>query len=255
MAILKHFHADKLFVSIYDHREVMGKAAAEDGAKAFRRLLKTKDVLNVVFAAAPSQNELLESLRADTTIDWARIRAFHMDEYVGISPTAPQGFAQFLRTRLFGKLPFLSVNYIDCTADGETEALRYASLLKAHPIDICFMGVGENGHIAFNDPPAADFSDPLLVKTVALEERCRMQQVHDGCFARLEDVPTHAITLTVPALFNAKEIFCVVPAATKANTVKEMLSGVISTDCPASILTSHPSARLYLDPDSGKDVL
>lgn len=255
MALLKRFNAGTLSVSIYDNRPEMGISSATDGAKVINELLKEKATLNILFAAAPSQNELLEALKDDKSIDWSRINAFHMDEYVDIDPSAPQGFAQFLRTRLFGQLPFKSVNYIDCSADCEVEAKRYATLLSKHPLDVCFMGVGENGHIAFNDPPVADFEDTVLVKTVELEEHCRQQQVNDGCFEKLSDVPTNAITLTVPTLYSAKEIFCVVPASTKANAVKEMLSGNVSTDCPASILTTHPSARLYLDPNSGKHVL
>lgn len=255
MALLRQYNAGTLSVSIYDNRLVMGETAAADGAKVINALLKEKETLNVLFAAAPSQNELLEALRADKSIDWSRINAFHMDEYVAIHPSAPQGFAQFLRTRLFGQLPFKSVNYIDCSAEGETEAKRYEKLLGKHPLDVCFMGVGENGHIAFNDPPVADFEDPALVKVVELEDRCRQQQVNDGCFAQLSDVPEYAITLTVPTLISAKEIFCVVPASAKADAVKEMLGGDVSTNCPASILTTHPSARLYLDPNSGKYVL
>ena len=255
MSIIKRMLVGTLDVGIWDTRADMGAAAAADAGACLERLLSEQAVLNVMFAAAPSQNEFLSALCKDTRIDWTRVIAFHMDEYVGIDPNAPQGFAEFLRARVFSRLPFRSVHCIDCTADGDREAKRYAALLKSSPLDVCFMGVGENGHIAFNDPPVANFFDPLAVKLVALDERCRMQQVHDGCFATIEAVPMHALTVTVPALFAAKEIFCIVPAATKAAAVREMLSGAVGTRCPASILTTHPSARLYLDADSAKHLL
>ena len=181
------------------------------------------------------------------------MNAFHMDEYIGLAPDAPQGFANFLRAAIFTKVPFRSVNCLDGTAasrDPAAECARYSQLLRRFPVDITCMGIGENGHIAFNDPPVADFDDPALVKPVALDEICRNQQVHDGCFATLDDVPTHALTLTVPALMHAAQVFCVVPAATKARAVRDTLLGDIRTACPASILRRHPAATLYLDADS-----
>ena len=248
---MKKFKTDKLRVGIYSSRDEMGSAAARDISAKIAELLKSKETINMIFAAAPSQNEVLASLLADKSIDWSRINAYHMDEYVGHSPDAPQGFGNFLRDRLFGKVPFKSVNYIDCSAsDAEAEAERYGALLKKNHTDIVVMGIGENGHIAFNDPPVADFNDKKAAKVVALDEICRNQQVNDGCFKKLSDVPTHAITLTVPTLFNADHLFCIVPAQTKAEAVKKTLYESIDEHCPASILRTHKDAELYLEPAS-----
>ena len=174
-----------------------------------------------------------------------------MDEYIGLPSDAPQGFGNFLKNRIFGIANFKSVNYIDISAvDVQKECIRYAMLLKENPVDIVVMGIGENGHIAFNDPPVADFSDKELVKPVALDEICRNQQVNDGCFATINDVPKTAITLTVPALFAGEYLFCIVPAATKANAVRATICDDISERCPATILRRHKNAVLYLDRDS-----
>lgn len=174
-----------------------------------------------------------------------------MDEYVGLTPEAPQGFGNFLRNALFSKAPFGSVQYINGQArDPEEECRRYEALLACAPADIVCMGIGENAHIAFNDPHEADFQDPRMVKVVSLDETCRRQQVHDGCFASLEQVPCQAITLTVPALVNASCIFCVVPAKTKAQAVKNSLEKEICEKYPASILRRIPGSVMYLDQDS-----
>jgi len=247
---MKQFIKDKLSVRIYDTRAEMGSAAAKDIADCIKAQLAKKDKINMIFAAAPSQNEVLAALCADTTIEWNRINAFHMDEYIGISPEHPAGFAMFLRRALFDKVPFASVNYIDCTAEAKAEAERYSELLKANPVDIVCMGIGENGHIAFNDPHVADFNDPLAVKVVDLDETCRMQQVHDGCFASLDEVPKYALTLTCPTLMSAKYRFCVVPAATKANAVKNTVEGPIGEACPATSLRIADNSVLYCDADS-----
>ena len=219
----------------------------DEAAAAIRGVLAQKEERNMIFAAAPSQNEMLAALAAQPGIEWNRVNAFHMDEYIGLAPDAPQGFANFLRAAIFTKVPFRSVNCLDGTAasrDPAAECARYSQLLRRFPVDITCMGIGENGHIAFNDPPVADFDDPALVKPVALDEICRNQQVHDGCFATLDDVPTHALTLTVPALMHAAQVFCVAPAATKARAVRDTLLGDIRTACPASILRRHPAATL-----------
>ncbi|MBE6645378.1 MAG: glucosamine-6-phosphate deaminase [Ruminococcaceae bacterium] len=248
---MKELKVDKLNVKIFETRCEMGAVAAADIKKAFAELLAKKAEINVIFAAAPSQNDVLKSLAEDKDIEWGRINAYHMDEYIGLDKDAPQGFGNFLRDHLFGLVPFKSVNYIDCTAkDPEAEAKRYAKILEENPTDVVVMGIGENGHIAFNDPPVADFNDKVLVKTVKLDEVCRNQQVNDGCFAKIDDVPTHALTLTVPALVKAPVLFCIVPAPTKAWAVKETLTGSIDEHCPASILRKQDNAILYLDKDS-----
>ena len=248
---MKTLKKDLLTVNIYDSRDEMGKAAGADIKACILKLLEKKETINMIFAAAPSQNEVLASLAEDKEIPWNRVNAFHMDEYIGLSADAPQGFGNFLKNAIFGRAPFKSVNYINVSAtDAEAECARYSALLEANPTDIVVMGIGENGHIAFNDPPVADFKDTKKVKPVQLDEICRQQQVNDGCFATINDVPKTAITLTCPTLFSGDYLFCIVPAPTKANAVKATICGEIGEACPATILRRHENAILYLDPDS-----
>ena len=248
---MRKFTADKLSVSIYESREETGMAAARDISFEISELLGRKSEINIIFAAAPSQNEVLEALRNDKSIEWSKINAYHMDEYIGLDASAPQGFGNFLKERLFSRVPLKSVNYIDVSApDPDKEAERYGSLIEKNRPDLIVMGIGENGHIAFNDPPVADFNDKKLAKAVKLDEICRKQQVNDGCFEKLSDVPTHAITLTVPVFLSSPSLFCVVPAKTKAEAVRKTIYGNIGKHCPATALRIHDNARLYLDPDS-----
>ena len=248
---MKTMKKDLLTVNIYNTRTEMGEAAAKDIKACILSLLEKKETINMIFAAAPSQNEVLASLALDKEIPWERVNAFHMDEYIGLSADAPQGFGNFLKAHIFGLAPFKSVNYIDISAtDAEAECARYSALLAQYPTDIIVMGIGENGHIAFNDPPVADFADTKAVKPVLLDEICRNQQVNDGCFATIDDVPKYAITLTVPTLFAGDHLFCIVPAKTKANAVKATICGEIGEACPATILRRHENAVLYLDGDS-----
>ncbi|HVV56153.1 MAG TPA: glucosamine-6-phosphate deaminase [Mucilaginibacter sp.] len=242
---------DNLVVRTYASRAEMGRAAAKEVTDKIKELLGRQKFVNIVFAAAPSQEEFLAELVFSKGIDWKRVNAFHMDEYIGLSPGAPQGFGEFLKKRIFSLLPFRSVNYIDGNAanlSGECE--RYSALLSRWPADLVCMGIGANGHIAFNDPHVADFDDPLMVKIVSLDRQCRRQQVNDGCFARLDAVPTHAITLTIPALMAGKYIYCMVPGKNKADAVYNTLMGEISEQCPASVLRRHAGATLFLDADS-----
>ena len=248
---MKTFKKDNLTVEVYENRTLMGEAAARDIKACFKKLLAEKQEINVIFAAAPSQNDVLKALVEDKEIEWNRVNAYHMDEYIGLDKDAPQGFGNFLKAHIFGLVPFKSVNYIDITTtDPEAEATRYGKILDANPTDVVIMGIGENGHIAFNDPPVADFKDSKVVKPVKLDEVCRQQQVNDGCFASIDKVPTHAMTLTVPTLVRAPYLFCIVPAPTKANAVYETLYGTIDEHCPASILRLQNSAKLYLDDKS-----
>ncbi len=250
---MKTFQKDKLAVEIFETRKLMGEKAANDIAKKFNELIDKKGEINVIWAAAPSQNDVLKALTLNKDIKWNKINAFHMDEYIGLSKDAPQGFGNFLKDHIFGLVPFKSVNYIDVSAtDAEKEAERYAEVLSKQKIDVVVLGIGENGHIAFNDPPVADFNDKKAVKPVKLDEVCRQQQVNDGCFKSINDVPTHAITLTVPTLFNADYLFCIVPAPTKAKAVYETINGSIDEHCPATVLRLHDNAKLYLDNESSK---
>lgn len=243
---------DKLQVQIYDNRSQMGAAAARDIRDKMLALLAQKESINMIFAAAPSQNDVLAALVADPTIPWNRVNAFHMDEYVDLPASAPQGFANFLRQHLFEKVNFRSINCLNCqAADPQAECDRYTSLLAANPTDVVVLGIGENGHIAFNDPDVADFHDSAAVKIVALDAICRQQQVNDGCFGCIDSVPTHAMTLTVPTLVSAPYLFCIVPGPTKAKAVQQTLCGPVSENCPASVLRRCHGAKLYLDADSG----
>jgi len=250
---MKTLKVDKLHVEIYENRTLMGEAAARDIKAKIAELLSQKSEINMIFAAAPSQNDVLKSLVEDKEIEWNRVNAYHMDEYIGLDKNAPQGFGNFLKAHIFGLVPFKSVNYIDITTTNpEAEAEGYGKLLQENPTDIVIMGIGENGHIAFNDPPVADFKDEKWVKPVKLDEICRQQQVNDGCFESIDKVPTHAMTLTVPTLVKAPYLFCIVPAKTKANAVYETLNGSIDEHCPASILRLQENAKLYLDNESSK---
>lgn len=253
--LTKTFEADRLSVKVYDTRRNMGVAAAADVAACMKKILAEKDCIYMIFAAAPSQNEMLEALIAEPGIDWNRVHALHMDEYVNLPSDAPQGFGNFLRRAIFDKVPFASVNLIGTDADSEATCRRYDSILSEHIVDIVCMGIGENGHIAFNDPHVADFKDPEKIKKVDLDQKCRQQQVNDGCFRSIDEVPTHALTLTIPTLYNVKNIFCVVPAATKAEAVRNTVHGPVAEACPASILRTHPNAVLYTDLDSASLIL
>ena len=241
--------ADQLTLKIFETRDEMGKRAAEDIRACIHFLLQQKDEINMIFAAAPSQNEFLAAVAA-SDLEWGRINAFHMDEYIGLKEDAPQGFGNFLRRAIFDKVPFRSVHFLNGQIDPQRACAEYTKLLTENPIDVVFMGIGENGHIAFNDPHVANFNDAEWVKVVDLDEKCRQQQVNDGCFATIDDVPTHAMTLTIPTLCRAKRLFCVVPAPTKAWAVNETINGEVSEHCPASIMRCHDAATLYVDNDS-----
>lgn len=241
------FKKEKLTVKIFPTREDMGIDAANDVATAINEMLQKKDEINIIFAAAPSQQEFMQHLIADKSIDWTRINTFHMDEYIGLEKDASQAFGNFLKERLFSKAPFKSIHYIDGQEDPEKECERYAQLLDKYPVDIVCLGIGENGHIAFNDPHVADFNDPKMVKVVDLDLACRTQQVNEGCFIKINLVPSQAITVTIPALLKADSMFCMVPAENKAKAVKRTLDGEIDEECPATILRTKEKAILYLD--------
>jgi glucosamine-6-phosphate deaminase len=250
---IRSFAVERLKVEIFSERKALGEAAGQVVAGKMKNLLKKKEKLYMVFAAAPSQNEFLEALGQGVGIDWGKVIAFHLDEYVGLPATAPQNFGQFLRARLFEKVRPGEVHYLNGMAqDPEAECKRYAALIREHPFDIACVGIGENGHLAFNDPPVADFHDPQSVKVVDLDLASRQQQVHDGCFKDLESVPRKAITLTIPVILSSRFIYCMVPAPTKAEAVRKTLTGPISTACPATILRSHENAILFLDQDSAR---
>lgn len=243
--------AGNLKVEIYETRGELGKEAAAQAGETIKQLLNEKDEVNIIFAAAPSQNEFLDALVVYPGIAWNRVNAFDMDEYIGLPENHAQRFGNYLRKRFFDHVTLKSLNLInEGNRDEKTEAGRYAALLKEFPIDITFMGVGENTHLAFNDPHVADFNDPQAVKIVDIDQPCKQQQVNDGCFASLEEVPSFAYTLTIPTLLNSRYIFCMVPAKTKAPAVKHTLLSDISETYPSTSLRNHPNATIYLDHDS-----
>jgi len=241
---------DRLRIRVYSDRAAMGAAAGSDVAEKIRSLQAKQENVRMIFAAAPSQNETLATLVREKDIDWSRITAFHMDEYIGLPADAPQRFGRYLREHLFDLVKPGVVHLIDSANSIEAECKRYGELLRQGPIDIVCLGIGENGHIAFNDPPVADFSDPQMIKAVKLDDACRQQQVNDGCFANFGEVPTHAVTLTISALMSGRHLFCSVPGATKRAAVKRTLNGPISTECPSTILRQHSDCTLYVDADS-----
>jgi glucosamine-6-phosphate deaminase len=247
---LKEEQAERLKVKVYENRRAMGAAAAVEAAAKIKELQSQKDNLRIIFAAAPSQNEFLEELTRQEGIDWTRITAFHMDEYIGLPEEAPQKFSRFLSERLFDIVKPGELHLIQSSNTIEQECQRYAGLIAAAPIDMICLGIGENGHIAFNDPPVADFADSCIIKPVELDEACRRQQVNDGCFPSFEAVPTHALTLTIPTMMSGAHLFCIVPGPTKRAAVEKTLRGPVSTACPASILRSHPDCTMYVDRDS-----
>ena len=245
-----------LTVHKFQDRAQLGTASAQAVADRLRLLLSRQPQVTMIFAAAPSQQEFLDNLCRQPAIDWSRVTAFHMDEYVGLPADAPQRFGNFLKDRLFGRLPFGAVHYLDGNAaDIEAECRRYGKQLSAQSVDIVCMGIGENCHIAFNDPHVADFNDPVLVKVVDLDTACRQQHVNDGCFDKLEAVPTHALTLTVPALMQASWVFCMVPGINKADAVFHTLRSGISEQFPSTILRQHPQAVLFIDRASASKLI
>jgi glucosamine-6-phosphate deaminase len=240
---------DLLQINVYASRTDMGIAAGKDVVKRINELLANQPIVRIIFAAAPSQNEVLAYLAANQTIDWSRIDVFHMDEYIGLPAGAPQRFSSFLVNGLFEKVKPRNVNLIDEKDGIKATCIKYAALLNEAPIDIVCLGIGENGHIAFNDPPVANFADPETIKPVTLDDACRQQQVNDGCFPTFDDVPQQALTLTIPALLSGNYLYCVVPGKTKREAIKNVITGSITTACPASVLRQHPNCILYTDAD------
>lgn len=237
-------------IQVYPNRKEMGNAAGSWVEQKIIALAKQKDEIRIVFAAAPSQNEFLSYLRNSSIIPWDKVVAFHMDEYLGLEPYNPALFSNFLKVALFDHIPLKGCQLMNGNNANGEECKRYTRLISEKRIDIVCMGIGENGHIAFNDPPVADFNDNQLVKVVELEQICRQQQVNDGCFENLAAVPTRAITLTVPALLNADFICCVVPGAQKKAAVHQSLYGPVEESCPASILRGHWNCHLFTDQDA-----
>jgi glucosamine-6-phosphate deaminase len=236
-------------VCLAESHTELGELAARDIGAALRSGLREKANLRMILAAAPSQSEMLAALVREPGIDWRRVTAFHMDEYIDLPEGALQRFGTWLERKFFDHVPLAKVHLIKPGTDPEAACRAYASILAEAPIDVVLLGVGTNGHLAFNDPPA-DLDDPLAVKVVELDQKCREQQVLDGCFATLNDVPRRAVTLTVPTLLGGHELFCCVPGRHKSVAVKAMMESPISGACPATALRTHPRCTVYLDPES-----
>lgn len=250
--MVKEFKSDSLRIKIFENAEALGKAASSAVAQKLEDTIRLKGRANLILATGASQFAFLEYLQKET-VDWPKITVFHLDEYLGIPESHPASFRKYLKERILDQVRPGRVYYLEGdAADTEAETARYESLLKDHPIDLACIGIGENGHIAFNDPPVADFNDPRLVKKVALDQACRLQQLGEGWFQSLDEVPTHALSLTIPAIMSCTSISCVVPDERKAKAVFESVHGEISTACPASILRRHPDTVLHLDPFSAK---
>jgi len=242
---------DSLHVAVFDDLPSLARAAAADAAAELRSAVADRGEASVMLATGNSQLAFLAELVQIGDIPWNRVRAFHMDEYVGLPATHPASFQRYMRERVAAKLPVKEFHYLNGdTGDARAEAHRYEELLRAHPLDLTCCGIGENGHLAFNDPPVADFDDPRTVKVVPLDPASRQQQVGEGHFATLDVVPTHAITVTIPALVSARRVLAIVPEARKAAPVHAALYGPISTACPASFLRRQQHATLYLDAES-----
>ena len=244
--------ADRLAVEIHPDRAALGRAAGQAVAAHLRALLAKQGGARVIFACAPSQDEFLAALiaasrSAELGFDWSRVTAFHMDDYVGFAADHPQSFRRYLRAHLLDHVAVGAFHPLPAERPPAVACAAYAALLAAAPIDLICLGIGENGHLAFNDPPVADFDDLALVKVVALDEACRRQQVNDGCFPTLTDVPTHALTLTLPVFRDARRLSVHVPGPRKAAAVRATLRDPRSTACPATLLRDHPDATLYVD--------
>lgn len=245
----KEYKAEDLKVSVYKNRKELGIAAAFYVADKIKTVLKKKDEVRIIFAAAASQREFHQELLKIDDIQWERVVAFQMDEYHTLPESAPQRFGNFLKESLYGHKNFKAVHYMS------SDLLEYEELIKEAPIDIVCMGIGENGHLAFNDPPVADFNDSKVLKEVELDNICRQQQVNDGEFESIETVPEKAVTLTIPTLLSAKYLSVVVPGLSKAKAVEKTLFEKIDTSCPSTILRKQTNCELFLDTDSSKNVM
>jgi glucosamine-6-phosphate deaminase len=231
--------------------DALAHAAAAHAAREIRLSIEARGVAHLMFASGNSQLTFLRVLRSAEAVDWGRVVGFHMDEYVGIHSTHPASFARYMHEHVVDHVPIREFHFLDGAAiDPTAECARYAALLQAHPLDLCCLGIGENGHLAFNDPPVADFTDPLDVKLVELDDACKAQQVGEGHFADAAAVPPTAITVTIPALLRAGSVLVIVPEARKAEPVRSAFTGPVSTRCPASILQRTPHATVYLDSES-----
>lgn len=252
---VQHYQIEKLKIEIYPTREAAGVAAARAAADALTQIAKKQKDIAVIFATGASQLDTLQALTEIQGLPWAQVRGFHMDEYVGILPDHHASFRRYLREKLTQKVRMQEFFEIDgTTPDPEQTCRDYAKLLRDADPQLCLLGIGENGHLAFNDPGVADFNDPVDMKVVHLDTMCRQQQAAEGWFQTFQDVPEQAMTLTIPALFRAPKLIVSVPGPRKANIIRRTLEDPITTNCPATLLRTHPDATVYLDKESAAQV-
>jgi glucosamine-6-phosphate deaminase len=245
---------DNLKVSIYENIEAMGEAAAEFTSGKINAAIEERGLANIILATGASQFSFLKALK-QKDIDWSKVVVFHLDEYIGLTDTHPASFRKYLKERILDEVKPMEIFLLNGDADDiEAELTRYSEELSSRIFDLACIGIGENGHIAFNDPPIADFNDPKLVKIAELDDACRNQQLGEGWFPTFDDVPKFALSLTIPAIMRCKTISCVVPDERKADAVKNTLYAEINTDCPATILRSHPETLLFLDEGSASRI-
>ena len=252
---VRHLQVGTMRVEVYPSRAAAGEAAARAAANAILELLQKREFVAVIFATGASQLDMLSALTGIHDLPWERILGFHLDEYIGISPDHPASFRRYLRARLTSKVKMKEFFEMNGSAVVPQQTCQqYAEKLRAADPQLCLLGIGENGHLAFNDPSVADFSDPLDVKIVQLDEACRIQQVAEGWFESVDKVPEQAITLTIPALMRVPRLIVSVPGSRKAAIVRRSLEDPISKLCPATILRTHPDATVYLDVDSAAEL-
>lgn len=243
--------AGRAHVLVFDHIDALAAAAAQRAAEIIASAIESKGTARVVVATGNSQIAFIDKLVREPGIDWPRVTLFHMDEYVGLSDTHPASFRLWIKTRVAERVPAKETHYINGdAADLDAEIRRYSDLLNAAPLDLAFVGIGENGHIAFNDPPVADFHDPATVKHVQLDDACKRQQTGEGHFSGVDTVPDEAVSVTCPGLFRAEAWVTVVPDHRKAEAVRNAIEGPITTNCPASLIQTHPNATIFLDLES-----
>jgi glucosamine-6-phosphate deaminase len=252
---MRSFKAGNAKVEVYPDAVSMGNAAARAVGEAIREIETHHETINVIFATGASQLDMLYALTKMKDLPWNKVRGFHMDEYIGLPIQHPASFRRYLRENLTDNVPLQEFNEVDgTTSDADEFSLKYAAKLRAAKPQLCLMGIGENGHLAFNDPGVADFNDPADVKVVQLDRMCREQQAAEGWFANVADVPERAITITIPALLRVPRLIVSVPGSRKAHIVRRSLTEAISTECPATILRTHPDATIYLDDASAAEL-
>ncbi len=252
---MKHFELGTMKLEIHTSRKAAGEAAARSVAQALKHLDQTRSEIGVIFATGASQLETLHALTSMPDLPWKKVHGFHLDEYVGIAENHPASFRRYLRENLTERVPMGEFFEIDgSSSDSDRVRQNYVQDLRGADPQLCLLGIGENGHLAFNDPPEANFNDPEAMKVVTLDAACRQQQLAEGWFARFEDVPERALTLTIPTLLKVPKLIVSVPGRRKAQIVRRTLEEPISTACPATILRTHPDVTLYLDPESASEL-